>query len=97
MIDFLETLQDSLKMGLAGSINYLQSIEEVMDFRKAKGVKQLHVLLRSVPIMEKINVFKFRLHLFTRKQEWSVPNTSQKHIENPKATIATIKVGDSSW
>ena len=36
MIDFLETLQDSLKMGLAGSINYLQSIEEVWTLEKRK-------------------------------------------------------------
>ena len=45
IVDFLETLQDSWKMGHAGAINYLKSIGDLMDFRKASGVND--VLLRS--------------------------------------------------
>ena len=50
IVDFLETLQDSWKMGHAGAINYLKSIGDLMDFRKASGVND--VLLRSFSITE---------------------------------------------
>ena len=50
MVGFLETLQDSWKMGHAGAINYLKSIGDLMDFRKASGVSD--VLLRSFSITE---------------------------------------------
>ena len=50
IVDFLETLQGSWKMGHAGAINYLKSIGDLMDFRKASGVND--VLLRSFSITE---------------------------------------------
>ena len=50
IVDFLKTLQDEWKMGHAGALNYLKSIGDLMDFRKAAGVSD--VLLRSFSITE---------------------------------------------
>ena len=48
IVDFLETLQDSSKMVNAGAINYLKSIEDLMDFRKASRVKDVSLLSFSI-------------------------------------------------
>ena len=50
IVNFLKVLQDEWKMGHAGALNYLKSIGDLMDFRKASGVGD--VLLRSFSITE---------------------------------------------
>ena len=50
IVDFLETSQDSRKMGNARAINYLKSIGDLMGFRKVSGVND--VSLHSFSITE---------------------------------------------
>ena len=50
IVSFLKTLQEDWKMGYAGALNYLKSIGDLMDFRKASGVSD--ILLRSFSITE---------------------------------------------
>ena len=50
IVNFLKEIQDEWKMGHAGALNYLKSIGDLMDFRKAAGVSD--VLLRSFSITE---------------------------------------------
>ena len=41
MVYFLDTLQDSCKMGHVAAINYLKSVGALVDFRNASGVSDL--------------------------------------------------------
>lgn len=50
LVDFLRELQTEWKMGCAGSLNYLKSIEDMIDFRKSHGVSD--DVLRSFTVTE---------------------------------------------
>ena len=50
VVDFLRELQMRWHMGFAGSLNYLKSIEDLMDFRKSHGVSD--AVLRSFTTTE---------------------------------------------
>ena len=50
LVDFLRDLQTNWNVGHAGAINYLKSISDIMDFRKAHGVSDES--LRSFAVTE---------------------------------------------
>lgn len=50
VVDFLRELQTKWNVGYAGAINYLKSISDIMDYRKAQGVSDES--LRSFAVTE---------------------------------------------
>ena len=50
VVDFLRELQTNWRVGYAGAVNYLKSISDIMDYRKAQGVSDES--LRSFAVTE---------------------------------------------
>ena len=67
--DFIKDLQDEWNIGVSGTYNYLVSLEDLMDYRKAQGVS--NETLRSFSITEIYIKRGKRSLLKKRKAQWS--------------------------